>query len=342
MASELEKYDYEFPEELIAQRPAKPRDSAGLLVYKIGSPVKNITRDFFVNLNNYLPPRSVLVLNQTRVIPARLELKKETGGLVKVLYIGRNKGKIYFLANRKLKPGEFLRKHGYKFEVLEKKGKEYAIKLPAKIKNFPAFLIKHGLTPIPPYIKHSGLREPDLRREYQTVFAHKPGSVAAPTASLHFTRKLINELKRKGHKICYVTLHVNLGTFAPVTEENLKSGRLHSEEYFISKPAARDISSAKKEGRKILAVGTTVVRALESAACGEEVCPGGGQTDIFIRPGYKFKIADGLITNFHVPKSSLLMLVSAFLSRGKIMKIYDFAVSNKMRLFSFGDGMLIV
>jgi len=339
--AELKKYNFEFPAELIAQKPAHPRDSARLLIYD--RKTKKIAVDIFKNIAKYLPPKSLLVLNQTKVIPARLEFLKKTGGRVRGLYLGNSKRGLEFLMDRKIISGEVLEAGRFRFKVGGRAGKKYIIEpLFAKGK-FMSVLRTRGKTPIPPYIKHSPLKEGELRREYQTVFAEKPGSVAAPTASLHFTQKLLKDLRKRGHQMCFTTLHVNLGTFAPVTEENIKSGKLHVEEYSIPAAAAVRINKARAEGRKIIAVGTTVVRtAIIFLPKSGKLMPNKGETDLFIRPGYKFKYLDGLVTNFHVPKSSLLMLVSALSSPQEIMNIYQFAIKHKFRLFSFGDGMLIV
>ena len=201
---------------------------------------------------------------------------------------------------------------------------------------------KYGQTPLPPYIKNSPLTEKQKRKEYQSIFAKAGLSVAAPTASLHFTRKLTANLKKQGTEVKFVTLNVNLGTFAPLKEENLMSGKLHLESYEIDKKTAGDLNQAKQQGKTIIAVGTTVVRTLESSAKHHEFKKLQGSTDLFIYPPYKFQFVDSLITNFHVPKSSLLMLVSAMTGRKKLLNIYQKAIKKKFRLFSFGDGMLIL
>lgn len=340
----LEKYNYTFSKELIAQEPASPRDSARLLVYNRTS--SSVAHNTFRNLTKYLPPRSVLVFNDTKVIPARFIAYKSTGGKVTLLYLGKvaehkkehgREHKICILSDKKLEVGSTLRCGKYEFIIETKKDGQYI--LGGAPEDFDTYLLKHGITPIPPYIKHTTLSERELRERYQTIFAKQNGSVAAPTASLHFTRRLMNSLRKAGHQIEFVTLHVNLGTFAKLTEEQLCRGKLHKEFYELSSETAQGLRKAKKEGRPIIAVGTTVVRTLETFSRSGQ---NSGTTDLFIREGYSFKYMDGLITNFHVPRSSLLMLVSAFAGRKNILNLYQQAIERKYKLFSFGDGMLIL
>ncbi len=336
----LKKYDYPFPPELVANKPAHPRDSAKLLVYD--RKTKAVNFDTFKNLNRYLPPNAVLVLNDTKVIPARLPLKKETGGIVKILYLETVGNNIKVLSPKKLRVGEKLCLPDERyFKVLSINSGEYLLTPSFSVKEIYPVLQKYGETPIPPYIKNIRLTENKLREEYQTVFARVLGSVAAPTASLHFTKELIQKLKKHGAKIVYVTLHVGLGTFAPLTEENMKTGKLHREYYEIGEKAADVLNKAKKQGRSIIPVGTTALRTLESAASGGHLKKLSGETTLFIKEGDKLKFTDGLITNLHVPKSSLLMLASALLGRRKLFELYRSAIKKKFRLFSFGDGMLI-
>lgn len=359
----LKLYDYSVPSELIARKPAAPRDSAKLLVFKrkipknrkaISGQAKEVFFDKFANLGKYLPPKAVLVLNDTKVLPARLVVKKSTGGLVRILYIGRpssakattgKEGKVLeFLSDRNLNIGSVIKVNSKIFFIVkEKVGGHYFLKPSFAINKTFEVLERYGITPTPPYIKNIPLSEKQLRKEYQTVFADRKGSVAAPTASLHFTKSLLSQLKRSGMKIVLTTLHVNLGTFSPLTEELYKGSRLHTEYYEISRVAADILNKAKKEKRPIIAVGTTVARTLESASDKRGIISKlKGGTDIFIKDGYKFKFVDGLITNFHVPRSSLLMLVSAFAGRKNILDIYQKAIKKKFRFFSFGDGMLII
>jgi S-adenosylmethionine:tRNA ribosyltransferase-isomerase len=298
----------------------------------------------FKDLLKYLPPKAVLVLNQTKVVPARLLTTKETGGRVEVLYLTHTNKEIHALANRKLAIGTVLffgTKYTLTVTKLLEKGYAFRPNFPAQ--NIYTVLHKYGATPTPPYIKNIPLSEKKLRSEYQTVFAKMQGSSAAPTASLHFTSSLLAQLKKAGVALEYVTLHVGLGTFAPLTDAQVKSGKLHEEWYEITPATARRLGRYKKEGRPIVAVGTTVVRTLESAATAPSALTKlSGHTDLFIYPPYTFKFIDSLITNFHVPKSSLMMLVASLTGREKLLELYAAAVKKKFRLFSFGDGMLII
>lgn len=347
----LKLYDFKFPAELVAAKPAIPRDSAKLLIYN--RKTKNVFFDVFKNLFKYLPKNSVLVLNDTKVLPARLVVRKEIiklgrmqmgGGMARILYIGQRGGLLEFLCDRNLDIGSKVSINSkIYFIIKEKKDGHYFLKPSFDINKIFDVLEKYGITPIPPYIKNISLSEKQLRKEYQTIFAERRGSVAAPTASLHFTKNLLLKLKKAGIKIVFTTLHVNLGTFAPLSEDLFNKSKLHSEYYEISNKSADVLNQAKKNKQPIIAVGTTVVRTLESASHKKGVLKKlNGNTDIFIKEGYRFKFVDSLITNFHVPKSSLLMLVAAFAGRKNIMSLYKKAINNKFRLFSFGDGMLIL
>jgi len=337
----LKLYDYSVPTELIAKKPARPRDSAKLLVYN--RQTKKVFFDKFVNLIKYLPEKAVLVFNDTKVLPARLAVKKETGGLARILYIGQSAGKLEFLSDRNLNIGSKVSVNSKIFFVVKRQiGSHYFLKSSFPINRTFEVLEKYGLIPIPPYIKNSPLSEKELRKEYQTIFAARKGSVAAPTASLHFTKRLTDKIKKSGRQIVFVTLHVNLGTFAPLSEENLKKSKLHTEYYAISRKSSDILNKAKKSGQPVIAVGTTAARALESATQRGALKKFSGKTDIFIKENDKIKFVDGLITNFHVPKSSLMMLVSAFIGRKKLLEIYRKAINKKMRFFSFGDGMMAV
>lgn len=334
----LAEYDYAVPPALIAEKPASPRDSAKLLVYERASGEVHFRR--VSDLPELLPRGTVLVRNVTKVIPARLETTKATGGKVEVLATGLADGGFSGLANRRLAVGEVLRisprcrlrvegelSRGWRFSVIGM--------APA------AILARYGKTPLPPYMKQSPLTERERRTKYQSVFAKVDGSIAAPTASLHFTPRLIARLKKKGIRFVDVVLHVNLGTFAPLTEAQWQSGRLHEERFEVPEKSLRALEKAKKDGQTVIAIGTTALRALESAAAGKTVRRA-GVTDLFIREGYEFRIIDGLLTNFHVPKSSLLMLVAALVGRKTLMSLYDRVIKRRFRLFSFGDAMLII
>ncbi|MBI5742734.1 MAG: tRNA preQ1(34) S-adenosylmethionine ribosyltransferase-isomerase QueA [Candidatus Niyogibacteria bacterium] len=344
--SELERllsdYDYRIAKKNIASVPASPRDGAKLLIYDRATGAARF--DTFLHLDKYLPKNALLVFNDTKVIPARLYVARATGGRVEVLCLNydiKNK-KLTALANKRLALGEKLfLKNAAIFEVTAIREKEYELRFIAR-SNFSKILKRFGVTPLPPYIKHSELIEAERREKYQTVFARVPGSAAAPTASLHFTHRLLEKLKKRGFGIEFITLHVGLGTFAPLSERALRSGRLHAEHYSIAPRALTAIKRARRVERPIVPIGTTALRAIESAFADPRKARPAGETGIFIRPGYRFRCVNGLITNFHVPRSSLLMLVAALVGREKIPALYRSALRRGFKFFSFGDGMLIV
>ncbi len=335
-------YNFDYPKSLVANKPTKNRVDAKLLVYD--TTTKKTYFDTFKNLAKYLPPHAVLVLNNTKVIPARFYATKVTGGRVELLYLSFNGNEFVALANRALQIGEVLRVFGkQKITVTKKLVKGYKFIASFPLTSLYKLLDKYGVTPIPPYIKNTKLSESKLRTEYQTVFSKTKGSSAAPTASLHLSKELIAELKQQGHKVEFITLHVGLGTFAPLTEMQLVSRKLHTEWYKIFESVARRLNKYKKQGRPIVAVGTTVVRTLESASNSKgELEKLSGDTSLFIYHPYNLKFVSLLITNFHVPKSSLLMLVASITGRKKLLELYKLAIQKKFRLFSFGDGMLII
>lgn len=338
----LNQYNYEFPDELIANSPASPRDSAHLLVFN--RQTEQTQFDTFKNLAQYLPKNSVLVLNETKVIPARFYATKPSGGKVELLYLNNDGECISVLSKKPLEiNSELQTEDGNIFTVTEKLEKGYSLKPNFTIPEFLNWLDNYGETPTPPYIKNIPLSKNKLKEEYQTVFAKTPGSSAAPTASLHFTEELLKNLEQEGIIIEKILLHVGLGTFAPLTEKQIENKKLHEEYFEIPADTAQRLNTYKKENRPIIAVGTTVVRTLESASSKpDELTNLNGQTSLFIQEGYNFKFINGIITNFHVPKSSLLMLVSAFAGREKTLDLYKQAINKKYRLFSFGDGMLIL
>lgn len=332
-------FDYDLPESSIAQTPVEPRDSSRLLVLHrdTGESEHRIFRD----IGDYLRLGDLLVLNQTRVIPARIYARKETGGRVELLLLRRRDELTWeaLVGGKGLRVGKkIVVESGPQAEVMELlEGSERLIRFSEPIE---PYFSKVGNVPLPPYI-HETLNDPE---RYQTVYAKEPGSAAAPTAGLHFTPQLLEELQGKGVRIAYVTLHVGLDTFAPVTEENPQEHKIHTEWCELPQETADLINQTKQSGGKVVAVGTTSVRTLESAAQVERnaIPPYVGPTSLYILPGYKFKVVDAMVTNFHLPKSTLLMLVSAFVGREKILETYETAIQEGYRFYSFGDAMLIL
>ena len=339
----LEEFDYYLPEELIAQVPIEKRDESRLLV--VDKSKKTIEHKVFKDIIEYLAPGDCLVRNNTKVIPARLYGKKETGANVEFVLLKQIEGDIWESIVRpgnKLKPGtKVLFGDGLlEAEILDiMEGGTRKVKFTYQ-GIFNEILDQIGLMPLPPYI-HESLKDKD---RYQTVYARYKGSAAAPTAGLHFTPDLLKQIEDKGISIANVTLHVGIGTFRPVKEENIEDHKMHTEHFYIKEEDAKKINEAKQNGKRVIAVGTTSCRVLETIADEKTgmVKPQEADTGIYIYPGYKFKCIDSLITNFHLPKSTLLMLVSAFADREFILKAYKEAVENKYRFFSFGDAMLIV
>ncbi|SHH53250.1 S-adenosylmethionine--tRNA ribosyltransferase-isomerase [Caloranaerobacter azorensis DSM 13643] len=333
---------FDLPEELIAQYPIEKRDSSRLMVLdkKTGA----IEHKEFRDIIDYLNKGDCLVLNDTRVIPARLFGQKEdTGGKIEFLLLNRvekDKWQVLVKPGKRARIGTtFVFGDGLlKADVLDIDEEGVRIVEFKYDGIFEEVLDKLGEIPLPPYIK----QKLEDRERYQTVYSKKEGSAAAPTAGLHFTDELLEKIKEKGVEIVYITLHVGLGTFRPVKVDNLDEHKMHSEFFEVSDKAANTINEIKKKGGKIIAVGTTTTRTLESSSNSEGlVVPKKGWTDIFIYPGYKFKIIDKLITNFHLPESTLIMLVSALAGRENVLRAYNIAVKEKYRFFSFGDAMLI-
>jgi S-adenosylmethionine:tRNA ribosyltransferase-isomerase len=334
------EYDYAFPEALIAQKPASPRDSAKLLVYDRED--ESVIETTFAHIGDHLPQNAVLVFNQTKVFPARLAVTKPTGGISRILYIETVDDLLKVMSDRKLVTGTNVSIAKDIFlTVIRQEEKYYFLRPSFPLTKLESIFEQYGQTPIPPYIKNSPLNESELRKKYQTVFAKHAGSVAAPTASLHFTDRLLKKLQEQGVDIRFVTLHVNIGTFAPLTQEHIDTGALHTESYEIDEQTATFLNKAKAQGRPIIGVGTTVVRTLESATQEGTLHHLAGNTNIFIKEGYAFKFINGMVTNFHVPQSSLLMLVAALIGKKKLFELYQLAIEHKYRFFSFGDGMLI-
>ncbi len=341
----LQEFDYELPEELIAQKPLENRADSRLMV--VGTDTGKINHSWFKNISEYVKPGDVFVLNNSRVIPARLfGRKKDTGGKLEMVLLHptskENQWEVL------VKPGKRA-KIGTVFEFGE--GLLEAVIVDTTPQggrivefhyqgDFSELLDQLGKMPLPPYIKEE-LDEPD---RYQTVYAKNDGSVAAPTAGLHFTSEIIQDIVSRGGKVVELTLHVGLGTFRPVEAEDIEEHDMHAEYYHLSEETAEIINEAKRKGGRVIAVGTTVVRTLETCKSSTKesmVEPGKGWTDIFIYPGYKFQIVDAMLTNFHLPKSTLLMLVSAFAGKDLIMSAYNEAIKERYRFFSFGDAMLI-
>lgn len=333
---------YDLPKELIAQTPVEPRDSSRLMV--LGRNNGKIEHKHFYDIIDYLNPGDLLVANDSRVLPARIYgIKDETGAKVEFLLLKQISGNRW---ETLCKPGKKARA-GAKFtfgngimscKVAEVKDGGNRIVDFDTDENFFTALDKIGQMPLPPYITEE-LKD---KERYQTVYSHELGSAAAPTAGLHFTNELIEKIKAKGVNFAYVTLHVGLGTFRPVKVDDVTKHKMHSEHYEIPKETSDLINQTKKNGGRVIAVGTTSCRTLESVASFYgEIKPCDGFTDIFIYPGYEFKVLDGLITNFHLPESTLIMLVSAFAGYGNIMNAYKTAVEEKYRFFSFGDAMFI-
>ncbi len=324
----LSDFDYELPKDLIAQQPAEPRDASRLMVLD-----KGLEHRIFRDLLEYFSSGDVMVINDTRVLKARIFGRKDTGGRIEALILRQIEGDVWeALVKGRIREGTVLDFSGHTARVLRKDEGKAELRFSEDPR---AIMEEQGIYPLPPYIKEY---DGDLER-YQTVFADKDGAVAAPTAGLHFTPELLKEIEKKGVDIVNITLHVGWGTFKPVKVENIEEHRMEKEWYEISRDAAERING--REGR-LFAVGTTSVRTLESASVDGAVLPGSGETDLFIYPGYEFKSGmDALITNFHLPKSTLLMLVSAFAGHDRIMNAYRIAVRERYRFFSFGDAMLI-
>lgn len=344
MTDVLKKSDFYFdlPQELIAQDPLEDRTASRLLCLDKQTGV--VTHEVFRNVIDYLMPGDCLVLNNTKVIPARLLGEREgTGAHVEVLLLKRREGDVWetlVKPGKKCKPGtRLVFGNGLlKAEVLETVEEGNRLIHFEYEGIFEEVLDALGEMPLPPYITHK-LQD---KTRYQTVYAKYDGSAAAPTAGLHFTRELLERIEAKGVKIAYVTLHVGLGTFRPVKEENVLDHHMHSEYYQVSEESAQLINSTKEKGGRVICVGTTSCRTVESAADAQgRVVAGCNNTEIFIYPGYQFKVLDCLITNFHLPESTLVMLVSALAGRENVLKAYEEAVGEKYRFFSFGDAMMI-
>jgi S-adenosylmethionine:tRNA ribosyltransferase-isomerase len=339
----LSDFDYELPESLVAQEPVTPRDASRLLVLPAqGGPEHRR----FAELDAILAPGDLLVFNDTKVIPARLVGRKGTGGKVELLLcepleggLGR-RWRAMGQASKPIRPGTVVELDGLtaRIEAVEGEG-FYEVLLDREGAELEAALARAGRIPLPPYIRRDP--GPEDRERYQTVWARAPGSAAAPTAGLHFTPALLARLDARGVRRTALTLHVGPGTFLPIRGDALEAHRMHPERYEVSPEAAAELAAARARGGRVVAVGTTTVRTLESAFDGERVAPGAGRTSLFIRPGYAFRAVDALVTNFHLPRSTLLVLVCAFGERERVLAAYRDSVIRAYRFFSYGDAMLI-
>lgn len=332
----LSEFDFELPKSLIAQHPSANRTDSRLLVLK-----DNFINSTFSQLGDYLKPNDLLVLNDTKVIPARLFGQKDSGGKVEVLIervVSDHEAFAMIKASRSPKIGSYIiLENKVRLKICDKNAGIYSVSFESD--SVLKTLNEVGHIPLPPYIDREDVKE-DANR-YQTIYAQNNGAVAAPTAGLHFDESLLSSLKEQGIDHTFVTLHVGAGTFQPVKVENIENHKMHSEYYEISQEAVDKIVKTKAMGGRIIAVGTTAVRTLESIALNGDLSSQKGETDIFIYPGFEFRIVDVLITNFHLPKSSLLMLVSAFIGFEEMLQSYQYAIKEKYRFFSYGDAMLL-
>ncbi len=365
-----EWFDYELPTELIAQTPAPQRSESRLLVLdRAGQPIRDCR---FADLSQFLRAGDCLVLNDTKVLPARFFAQRQTGAAIEGLFLGERidapgTWEAMLKGARKVRPGERIRilnhprrvgtahhlpsekeggAHGrpYEAELVEKKPGGVCILQIDSDRSAEEILEEVGFPPLPPYIRRDSNidRAREDRQRYQTVYARRPGAVAAPTAGLHFTEPLLAQLQQQGVHLAWVTLHVGTGTFKPVTAKNIEDHEIHHEWYEIDAPNASTINEARCTGGRIVAVGTTATRVLETVASESGIAPGQGTTDLFIMPGYEFKIVDALITNFHLPRSTLLALVAAFAGLDRTLAAYRHAVQERYRFYSYGDAMLIL
>lgn len=341
---QISDFHYELPEELIANYPTAKRSASRLLA--LDGSTGEIQHRQFDQLLDFIQPEDLLVFNNTRVIPARLFATKESGGKVEILIervLDNNMVMAQLRANKSSKPGTRLvfPAHNGFIPSAEVEGRENAfflLKFEADV-DLPALLVREGHTPLPPYIKRSD-EEVDSER-YQTIYAEREGAVAAPTAGLHFDEDIFSALRDKGVEFAYLTLHVGAGTFQPIRVDNVLEHQMHKELVDVDEQVCRQVEACKRRGGRVIAIGTTTVRSLESAAKNSKLEPFHGETDIFIYPGYDFQIVDAMVTNFHLSESTLLMLVSAFSEREMLLNAYNEAVKQKYRFYSYGDAMFI-
>lgn len=337
----LESYDYFLPRELIAQYPSEERDQAKLLVYDRKR--DRIEHRIFAEITECFSPGDCLVLNRTKVIPAKLKGKKESRGKVEVLLLKEISSQVWeALVNSSIPlAGKIYFLQGLEATVKEKKNQhlllEFNFDLRSRLKEI-------GEMPLPPYIKRQerGTRDELDKEWYQTVYAREEGSIAAPTAGLHFSQELLEKISSRGIEIVYLLLHIGMATFKPVSAEDIRQHQMEKEHFFFPQETVEKINQTKKNGKRIIACGTTVVRVLESQIQNGKLSANGGETNFYIYPGYEFKTVDALITNFHLPKSTNLILVSAFTGREKVLQLYQGAMKKEYRFYSYGDAMLIL
>lgn len=349
----LDDYDYDLPEGRIAQKPARTRDRSRLLV--LGRKDGDVYHHIFNEIGELLRPSDVLVVNDTKVIPGRIVGNKKTGGKAELLIVnyerddaGNENGACEYdcliKTSKRPKPGTvFFFDHGLTAEVISSRDAIHRVKFYFE-GDFETLLYRIGHIPLPPYItRDKGGQTPADSQAYQTVYASQEGAVAAPTAGFHFTKELMDGIRAGGVRIVSVTLHVSYGTFLPVRVTDIRQHRMHAERYFLPGKSAAEINRARMKGGRVIAVGTTCVRTLEHASDETgKVIPGGGSCELFIYPGFRFRVVDAMVTNFHLPRSTLLMLVSAFAGRENVMKAYQEAIRQEYRFYSYGDAMFIV
>lgn len=335
-------FDYTLPKELIAQQPILQRSQSRLLVLTKNS--GKVIDCQFKEILNYLKPGDLLVFNNTKVMPARLQGQKQTGGQIEVFIervLNKHQAKALLKANKSVRLGtEIYFNNKPVLKVSARQGMFFLVETIDKAGDLNAIMETHGVMPLPPYIQRDST-ETDSER-YQTVYAETAGAVAAPTAGLHFDEATLRRLKEQGVNSAFVTLHVGAGTFQPVKADHIEDHKMHKEWLRVDETVVDAVKETKANGGRVIAVGTTAVRCLETAAQNGDLSAYSGDTDIFIYPGYQFKVIDGLLTNFHLPESTLLMLVSALAGRDNIMNAYQHAIEQKYRFFSYGDAMLIV
>ncbi len=335
----LTDFDFNIPSNLIAQEPSDKREKSKLLHYN--QKEKKIEHKSFDEFADLIPENSIIVLNDTKVIKARVIAKRKTGAKIECFFLERIKKNLWkglIKNSKRLKIGEKLIVNNQFIEIKDINHK-YAMFIILGEHNDFEFLDQYGETPLPPYIKTKQPNKHENR--YQTIFASSPGSVAAPTASLHFSEKTFAQLKAKNIDITYITLHIGLGTFNPIQSKNIYDHIMHKEKYIISKNTANILNHARKQNKNIFAIGTTVTRCLESNIQNNEFKFGSFDTNLFITPNYEFKCINGMLTNFHLPKSSLLILIASFIGKSTVLDIYNIAIKHRYRFFSFGDAMLI-